>query len=219
MNSIVIFVKYPTPGLVKTRLGAQVGHRLAADLYRLFINQTFGLAQKVAPDAIYVAYEPEERRDDFRKLLPREFRHFPQAGRDLGQRMLNAFNYVLSQGNHKVLILGSDSPTLPVHIVKEAFGLLDASDLVLGPAEDGGYYLIGLKQVYREIFENIKWSSPEVLRNTLDRATHRGISYTLLPQWYDIDELKDLKRAANDDPNGEIKTYLLKHTEILKANP
>ncbi|MFQ5823728.1 MAG: TIGR04282 family arsenosugar biosynthesis glycosyltransferase [bacterium] len=215
MNSIVIFVKYPAPGKVKTRLGVQVGHRLAADLYQLFISQTFELAQNAAPDNIYVAYEPEKQLDELKKLIPLEFDYFPQHGKDLGKRMLNAFNYVLKQGSHKVIIMGSDSPTLPVQIVKDAFKRLDASDLVLGPAEDGGYYLIGIKKIHQDILENVQWSSSSVLQKTLEIALDLGLTYTLLPEWYDIDELENLQRAVNDDASGKIKTYLHQHTQIL----
>lgn len=214
----MIFVKYPAPGKVKTRLGAEIGNRLATDLYHLFIELTLDLGRRAAPDAIYIAYEPEERWNDFKRLIPSGFDCFPQHGKDLGQRMLNAFEHVLTQSPNKVIILGSDSPTLPVHIVKDAFKRLDASDLVLGPAEDGGYYLIGLKKVCTGIFENIQWSSASVLQNTVERASNMGITYSLLTEWYDVDELEDLKRAVNDDSSGKIKAYLQKHTQILTAN-
>jgi rSAM/selenodomain-associated transferase 1 len=217
MNSIVIFVKYPAPGKVKTRLGAQIGYRLAADLYHLFIDQTLEIARRAEADNIYIAYEPKERSDDFEKLVPDGFNCFPQHGQDLGQRMLNAFEYVLNQNSNKVIILGSDSPTLPVHIVKDAFTRLAAFDLVLGPAEDGGYYLIGVKRPYQGIFDNIEWSSPSVLQNTLERASELGIHYSLLPQWYDVDTLADLRRAVQDDSSKKIKSYLQKHPEILSA--
>lgn len=213
----MIFAKYPTPGKVKTRLGGQIGYRLAADLYHLFIEQTLELARRAAPDTIYLAYEPEERLDDFKKLIHDGLSYFAQHGKDLGQRMLNAFNYVLNQSSYKVIILGSDSPTLPVQIVKDAFKRLHASDLVLGPAEDGGYYLIGVKKVHKDIFKNIQWSSSSVLQKTIERASDVGLTCSILPEWYDVDELKNLERAAQDDPSGKIKTYLEKHPQILKA--
>ncbi|MFQ5753895.1 MAG: TIGR04282 family arsenosugar biosynthesis glycosyltransferase, partial [bacterium] len=166
MNSIVIFVKYPTPGKVKTRLGAQVGNVLAANLYRLFMEQTFTLVKKAAVSHVFVAYEPAELLDEFNKIIPPAFHHFPQIGENLGQRLIHAFEQVFSQHSDKVIILGSDSPTLPIEIVGKAFNRLKSFDLVLGPAEDGGYYLIGLKQPNKQLFENIQWSSTSVLQAT-----------------------------------------------------
>ena len=208
MNALVIFIKYPVAGAVKTRLGAQVGHDLAADLYRIFIEQTFELSRNSSAELVYVAYDPKVEFEKYHPLLPADFFHFPQNGDNLGHRMFNAFNLVFSQGARRVIILGSDSPTLPVKYLDDTFKSLNAVDLVLGPAEDGGYYLIGLKQLHKALFENIEWSSTAVLKSTLAQARSLSISHSLLPNLYDVDELETLKRAVKDDASGKIKACL-----------
>ncbi|MFQ5823850.1 MAG: TIGR04282 family arsenosugar biosynthesis glycosyltransferase [bacterium] len=215
MNSIIIFVKYPTPGKVKTRLGAEIGYQAAAELYHLFMALTFQLVQKAFSGNIFVACEPQERLEDIKFLLPEKFHCFPQEGRDLGQRILHSIQYVVNCGANKIVIIGSDSPTFPSHFIGDAFNRLDTRDLVLGPAQDGGYYLIGLKRAHRELFETIPWSSSEVLQTTTNRALEAGLTFSLLPEWYDVDGLNNLKRAANDDISGKIKAYLQKYTKTL----
>ncbi len=214
MKSIVIFIKYPTPGKVKTRLGAQVGLDLAANLYHIFIGKTFQLARNSVADQIFVAYDPEEQFNKYSQIIPSEFKHFPQKGDNLGSRLSNAFDYVFSQESNKVIVLGSDSPTLPTDFVNEAFNRLDGNDLVLGPAEDGGYYLIGLKLSHKGLFENIKWSSVSVLDTTVQRAKSLKLTRSLLPIWYDVDEVETLKRAAEHDTSGAIRSYLKMNSKI-----
>ena len=214
MKAIIIFAKYPTPGKVKTRLGAKVGNQVAAELYRLFLGLTFELVQKGFTENIFVACEPEERLDDFILLFPNKFNYFPQKCQDLGQRILHSIRYVLNRGANKIIIIGSDSPTLPSHIIGHAFNCLNAYDLVLGPAEDGGYYLIGLTKAHEELFVNMQWSSSSVLQTTMNCAFELGLTVSLLPEWYDVDELHNLERAAKDDFTGKIKTYLQKNTKI-----
>jgi len=214
MKSIVIFIKYPAPGKVKTRLGAEIGAELAARVYRLFLGLTFDLARGSSAHQFLVACEPAERLAEFRKIIPPAFIPFPQRGEDLGRRMHHAFEYAFSHDAHQVIVLGSDSPTLPSAFLDEAFVRLQSCDLVLGPAEDGGYYLIGLKTPKLELFENIKWSSEAVLHTTLQRARELKLRHYLLPTWYDVDDLKTLRRAARDDASGRIQSYLQAHSAI-----
>lgn len=208
MNSLVLFVKYPETRKVKTRLGAEVGFELAAELYKLFIKQTFGLAQNCAAQKVFVAFEPPDRRAQFCEFIPEEFAVFPQKGKTLGDRMFNSFEYAFAQEAKKVVILGSDSPTLAIENINSAFEKLNRSDLVLGPAEDGGYYLIGLNKAYRGLFEGIEWSSDSVLQSSIERAKKLQLSFELLPRWYDVDTKETLMRAANDDRSGMITTLL-----------
>lgn len=218
MNVLIIFVKLPTPGQVKTRLGKIIGNQEAAELYRLFIQETFAMARQLADCKIHVAFEPTQPGESFDDIIPGEFLHFPQQGKDLGERMCNAFRHGLTQAQ-KVVIIGSDSPTLPGDYIEQAFERLTHSDLVLGPAEDGGYYLIGMKELHVKLFDNIAWSSDAVFRTTLQRAKRLQLKVALLPAWYDVDDLDALLRAAEDDQNGKIRTYLDEHRIILNHNP
>ncbi|NIV92322.1 DUF2064 domain-containing protein [candidate division KSB1 bacterium] len=216
MSSLIVFVKYPEPGKVKTRLGADVGSKLAAELYRLFLRQTFELLRQSVADRVYVAYEPEELGHEFTNIIPEEFERFPQTGDDLGERLHNAFGYVFEQSGHKKAIaVGSDSPTLPRVYLDQAVSDLDYFDLVLGPAEDGGYYLIGLKEPCEDLFQDVHWSSSSVLKTTVAQASQIELAYHLLPPWYDVDDLQTLKRAARDDSSGRIAALLEERSDIL----
>lgn len=218
MTSIVIFIKYPAPGKVKTRLGAKIGYGLAAELYKIFMEQTFELAQSISCENMMVAFEPKERKKEIREMVPQEFQLFAQEGADLGQRLIQAFRTAFSHGMKRVIILGSDSPTLPGKFVSDAINYLRNEDLVLGPSEDGGYYLIALKQPHESLFENIEWSSDSVLQSTIKMANQLGLKFTLLPQWYDVDDLATLIRAAKDDESGRIEFLLEKHPKVLYRN-
>lgn len=215
MKALILFIKYPQAGKVKTRLGVEVGFELAAELYRLFIHQTFELVQNCSAQKVFVAFEPANRETEFHKFIPTKFSVFPQEGKNLGERMLNAFQYVFARGYKNVAILGSDSPTLPLKNIDEAFEKLSKSDLVLGPAEDGGYYLIGLTQAHPDLFDNIEWSSISVMQATIERAEKLQLQYKLLSVWYDIDTRESLMRAATEEKNGMIKSLLEKHPESL----
>ena len=215
MTALILFLKYPEPGKVKTRLGAELGFELAAKLYELFIKQTFELAQNCSAQQIFVAYEPLDRKDEFAEFVPKKFAIFPQEGKNLGERMLNAFKDAFARGYKNVAILGSDSPTLPLENIDDAFEKLSKSDLVLGPAEDGGYYLIGLNKAHCGLFENIEWSSDSVLQLTIESAKKLQLSYELLPSWYDVDNKETLIRAAKDEKNGMIKSLIEQHSEIV----
>ncbi|MFQ5601835.1 MAG: TIGR04282 family arsenosugar biosynthesis glycosyltransferase [bacterium] len=219
MKHIVIFVKYPQAGKVKTRLGAQIGHEHAAALYRIFIDKTFELVKQTSAYAASVAFTPEYLADKFHALIPPEFKAFPQIDGDLGVRMLKAMQAVQLSGAKKIVVLGSDSPTLPASFIDRAFDRLDLNDLVLGPAEDGGYYLVGVKKPHEVLFQNIEWSSPAVLQTTLQLAAENRLSCHLLPNWYDVDDIDTLKRAAADDERGDIQTYLNTYLDNTCKNP
>ncbi|MFQ5675492.1 MAG: TIGR04282 family arsenosugar biosynthesis glycosyltransferase [bacterium] len=204
----MIFVKYPEPGKVKTRLGSEIGFQEAASLYRLFMEQTFELAQRSSAEKKYVAFAPGDREASFSEIIPESFELVPQDGRTLGARMLNAFQCTFEAGADGTVILGSDSPTLPLQFLEAAFATLTKHDLVLGPAEDGGYYLIGMKEYHPGIFESIEWSSSSVLETTLRKAKESQLRTKLLKTWYDIDDKPTLVRAANDDRSGRIQAFL-----------
>lgn len=143
-NALVLYMKAPRPGTVKTRLTPRVSAGEAAKLYRAFILDTFHLAQGIAGASLFVAWTPEDGLAELRSALGNpDVEWTGQRGRDLGERLSNTFA-VLGDEWDKIVVLGGDSPLLPPAYVEEAFAALDRHDVVLGPAEDGGYYLIGL---------------------------------------------------------------------------
>jgi len=123
-----------------------------------------------------------------------------QKGSDLGEKMYNAIKWLFSKGYKKISLIGSDSPDLPLTFIIDAFDKLDSYKLIIGPSEDGGYYLIGMNKLYDSIFKDIKWGHDSVLKDTISNANAAGISYFLLPEWYDIDDLNSLDRWRSKIP-------------------
>jgi hypothetical protein len=121
----------------------------------------------------------------------------PQGPGDLGERLARAVGAAFVRGHRRVLVVGSDSPTLPSHLIAEALRRLEATDVVLGPAFDGGYYLLGLNRLEPALFRDVPWSGPEVLAVTAERARAAGLEVSLLPFWYDVDEPADLARLVS----------------------
>lgn len=186
-----VFLKYPAPGEVKTRLAEAIGDEKAAECYRNLAELT--LARTMAPTLyrriLYIS--PGERIPDFVRWLPDETFQ-PQRGETLGLRIADAIARLLSIGERAVII-GTDAPDISREHVAEAFAALDNSDLVLGPAHDGGYYLIGMKRSWPDLFEGIAWSTKDVLHETLRRASQLGLSFHLLPALHDIDTIEDYR--------------------------
>jgi hypothetical protein len=199
--ALLIFVKYPEPGKVKTRLATAIGAELAAQLYSEFIRATFSFAQPIEMAARFVTFAPAEKEQEFRELFPGPFQWFAQIdSADLGARIHHAIRHVQQVGCSHVLTIGTDSPSLPADYLEQAATALATHDLVLGPATDGGYYLIGLKSAPPlELFTGIAWSTERVLHQTLKRAEQLRMSVHLLPSWYDVDDLATLRRFCNEN--------------------
>ncbi len=139
-----------------------------------------------------------------------------QRGRDLGERMAAAFEDIFSRGARSVVIFGSDSPTLPPQYARRAFEVLAGADVVLGPAEDGGYYLIGCRQFSSELFRDVAWSTPSTFDQTLANARRIGYRAAVLEPWFDLDEWKDLRRIAGDADRGRP---IPRHLSAFCAQP
>ena len=198
-DGLVILAKYPRPGMVKTRLGATIGLDRAAQLYRAFLvdlRDRFDVAQHAGDYRLHWACAPDAA--SLAPLLGPRARGFTQQGSDLGERLFNACLEMRTLGYQRLVILGSDAPHLPASAVARAFALLNRYDAVLGPAEDGGYYLAGLhlRPEPPDLFRGIHMSTPGVLRDTLRRAATLGHSIALLEPAFDIDEAPELARLA-----------------------
>jgi len=206
--ALLIFVKYPEPGKVKTRLAATIGAELAAQLYQEFILQTFKLAQQSKIAKCFVTFSPAEKEQALQKIFPGPWQWFPQENSpDLGVRIQRAIQHVQQQGYSHVITIGTDSPSLPANYLDQAAAALWHHDLVLGPATDGGYYLIGLKNALPELFTGVDWSTEHVLNQTLQRAQQLQFSTQQLPVWYDVDDLATLRHFCDD---GSLPADLLK---------
>lgn len=205
-NALVLFMKAPRSGTVKTRLTPRVTMDEAADLYRAFILDTLNLARRTAAATLFVAWTPDDGRAELVSTLgDPDVNWLRQRGSDLGERLSNAFAAFRRDGWEKTVVLGGDSPLLPHSIVEEAFEALDRHDVVLGPADDGGYYLIGLSGPGRRrksddrcdrLFESIHWGTGRVLGQTRAAIRACGLSCHELPAWHDVDRPADLDRIA-----------------------
>lgn len=187
-------VKYPEPGKVKTRLAGDIGTEKAALICRQITERV--MKQTISGAGEYdrfVFYDPPERVNDFESWLPHE-RFICQTGGDVGERMDNAIRYLLECGAKKAVITGADIPDLANGIVMQAFEMLDHADVVVGPAYDGGYYLVGMKSPLPELFRNIPWSTKDVFTETVRTLKHLEKSCEVLPVLSDLDTIEELGR-------------------------
>jgi rSAM/selenodomain-associated transferase 1 len=201
MNRALITVsKKPEPGRTKTRLCPPLSGKQAAALYHSFLLDTLELMRQVEATQPILAYTPDEAEPFFRELVPDGFELTPQVGPDLGARLHAVLSGCVQNGYRQVAVMDGDSPTLPVEILRQAFDALDdpGIDVVFGPCEDGGYYLIGLKQPNAALFLDIPMSTPRVAEVTLRRAQKEGLRVFLLPRWYDVDVYADLQRLNEE---------------------
>jgi rSAM/selenodomain-associated transferase 1 len=185
-RAIVVMGKIPRPGEVKTRLGPA---ELAAELYRAFLLDVFALAR----EGLFACAGGTD--EEARALAPLSFRVIRQEGADLGARMEHARR---AANARRVVIIGSDSPMMPRERIDEAFVLLEQHRAVFGPADDGGYYLIGMTGACPELLEKMTWSNDQVMAETRRRAQEAGIPTAELPRGYDLDVPEDLARALAD---------------------
>jgi rSAM/selenodomain-associated transferase 1 len=193
MRQFGIFAKYWAPGEVKTRLAASIGAEAAARLHGAFVRTLLTRFAETG-DSRALAFAPPEKRAEFETVAAGAWRLEPQAAGDLGRRMQTYFEVAFAARAERVVLIGADSPTLPAAIVEDAFEQLESRPVVIGPARDGGYYLIGAAREPPPIFASIAWSQPTVLAETVARLQSARREYVLLPEWYDVDTLEDLVR-------------------------
>jgi uncharacterized protein len=196
---LAIVAKYPEPGQVKTRLGAAIGFVPAAALYRAFLADLAGRFTRSAQEHGYtVRWACAPGSGSLQEIVGRNALVHGQRGTDLADRLYHLAVDMRAIGVQRLVIMGSDSPHLAASLVQDAFGAIEPGRVVLGPAEDGGYYLIGFDFTagVPDFFRGIEMSTPRVLQETLARATALGFSARSLPATFDIDEVDDLARLA-----------------------
>ena len=188
-KALIIFAKNPEIGKVKTRLALTLGNEQALSIYKELLEQTVANTSSL-PFKKFVFYSDYIEQSD---IWPNEwYSKELQIGYDLGERMKNAFAALFEKGFTDVVIIGTDCPSLTQEIVCTAFHNLKDHDVVMGPAEDGGYYLLGIKKNQPSLFENIKWSTETVLKETIKKCGELNWNHYLLPVLNDVDEEKDL---------------------------
>ncbi len=196
-NALLVIAKRPAAGQTKTRLSPPLLPEQASDLYECFLRDTLDVARAVPDVSRLVHYAPDEAATYFAHLAP-DFGRRPQVGDSLGPRLDQVLTRCLAEGFQRAVIMDSDSPTLPASYVSQAFAALDQADVVLGPCEDGGYYLIGLKRPQSRLLRDVQMSTPHVLRATLALAQRDGLRVALLQSWYDVDTVQELGRLRAD---------------------
>ena len=189
-QAALLFVKYPRPGKVKTRLAKDIGNQKAADLYKQLAEQNF-LVTRACKDAdLIIMFDPPEDHVKVHQWLEGAECYIPQEGLGLGERLINAFKWAFNNGYSKVTVVGSDTLELTTTIIEQSFEALEEAGVVIGPAKDGGYYLIGLASMQPILFEGISWSTSEVLLQTKQIIRELGIKLKMLNLLEDLDEIK-----------------------------
>ncbi|MDI1261838.1 MAG: TIGR04282 family arsenosugar biosynthesis glycosyltransferase [bacterium] len=210
--AIGIICKAPRPGATKTRLAAVIGGDAAASASACFLRDVATCIEQIPPDLGrkgYGVYAPAGAAAELRNLLPRSFGLLLQSDANLGNVLYRATRELLDLGHDCVLLVNGDSPTLPSSFLSDAIERLrkPGDRMVLGPASDGGYYLIGLKHPHELLFSDIPWGTSSVARLTLERAKQSALDYELLPEWYDVDDAETFE-LLNEELTGKSTRFM-----------
>ena len=218
MNSSVVYIvaKAPRPGTAKTRLSPPLTPEQAARVAEAFLLDVLGLARQARALVVRAMCRDQSDLDHIRQLCGRHVEVLCQLEPGLSAALEECFIHGLADGFAKVAVLGGDSPTLPPGLIEQAFDALDSHDVVVGPTEDGGYYLLGARAAHPMLLRGMVWSTDRVFEDTMARARGAGLETAVLPPWYDVDTPEDLARIARDLESGP--SGLAPHTrDVLKA--
>ncbi|CAN5135663.1 TIGR04282 family arsenosugar biosynthesis glycosyltransferase [soil metagenome] len=212
--AILIMTKVPKPGMVKTRLRPFLSDDQCSELSKCFLTDTIDKCLMVTPNVI-VAYAAHGDEGSIFDLLPETVTCIKQNGKDLGERLVSAIDFAEANNCGPILVIGTDSPTIPLKAIRTAFRHLDSPEtqMVLCGTEDGGYCLLGLKKNVPAIFQDIPWSSERVYSTTLKRADQAGLTGIVeLLQWYDVDTPNDLRRLYDEVEGGAHVSAIVPNT-------
>jgi rSAM/selenodomain-associated transferase 1 len=219
---LILFVKYPERGKVKSRLAKHLTDTLAASLYENFVRDIIATLDRGSFNSRIYFYPPEKE-EEIKKLWGNNYQYKAQSGADLGCRMKNAFLAEFAAGFKLIVLIGSDCPDLPLDIIEESFKELEnTSGIVIGPSTDGGYYLIGFRKdaFCPDIFSGVEWGSPSVFAKTMNILQPKEHQLTILPKWRDIDrrdDLDDLIKRSMEKPFADSNTMkFLKENNLIK---
>lgn len=225
--AIVIMAKVPRPRHVKTRLRPILSDVQCAELSKCFLLDTVAKADKVSANVI-IAFTPDDGGDEVKALLFGKHAYIAQRGFELGERLESVIAEADKQGFGPLVVIGTDSPTLPASFIQSALGYLAANEngIAIGPTEDGGYYLIGLSQPHKGLLKSISWSTSRVFEQTIAKAKEiPGVNILELPRWYDIDEPADTTRLSTELENDESARtrapetfrWITSHRELVRS--
>ena len=205
-NSLIVFLRKPIKGQVKSRLAKEVGENKALEVYRWLLDVTFHAFKRLKfPVNLY--FDQSEGKGPY---WAENYLYHVQKGEDLGSRIVNSFSEQLKISG-KTVMIGSDCPEMNEKIITEAFKTLENQDLVLGPAKDGGIYLIGMKNLNMDLFNNIPWSGPFVFNRLKENASKLSMNYSVLQEMQDIDYFNDFLSWENKfEQFKEFKKYVIK---------
>jgi rSAM/selenodomain-associated transferase 1 len=194
MKAIILMTRLPKPGSTKTRLMPHLEPQQCAELHECFLKDYESCFKQIPQDiTIFIAYAPENESEDYLKPLPKQGIRFIQKGDSLGERMANCFLEVFSRGFTDAVLVGSDIPHIQPEVFLSAFDSLERQDLVIGPTYDGGYYLVGMKTLYVDVFTpDVKWGNLSVLESTFNKVNQLGLSLELLDKYRDLDTIEDV---------------------------
>jgi len=205
-NALVLFAKAPIAGEVKTRLQPEITPENSARLQEAMIKDSISLMSEINNVEKIIYFLPIEKKYVFEKFIDGLPFHLNcQNGIDLGKKMENSFHDLFNKGFFRVVVIGTDSPTLPKEYISKAFIDLNNADMVIGPSIDGGYYLIGFKEKVLPVFSPVEWGSNKVLLQTEELIKKHNLKLSLLPIHYDIDTIEDLR-------------YLKTHLKLLSRS-
>ena len=230
--ALAVMTKAPQPGRVKTRLVPPLTPEEAAELNKCFLRDTaaaissacsrrpVGDEGKTARSSPIAVYTPVGAESAYTDVLPADFSLLPQRGDKFGERLYLTIEDLFKCGFGSLCLIDSDSPTVPAENFEQAVELLSTSEdcVVLGPSDDGGYYLIGVKKPHRHLFEQIDWSTERVLNQTMQRATEIGIEVKLLSIGYDVDDDASLRRLCNELLTDTTSADIAPHTREFLAS-
>ena len=191
MRAIIVFVKNPELGKVKTRLAKSIGEEGALKVYKFLLNYTKSIVGNAGADKLYLFHHEEIIKSNKWSILNCENKL--QSSGDLGVKMENAFNYVFSKGYKSVVVVGSDCLEITSELIDKSFLELENYNSVIGPAKDGGYYLLGLNKMIPEIFQDMPWSKSNLLEETIKKLKLENLNYQLLPTLSDVDYIEDIE--------------------------
>ena len=215
-NNILLFVKYPKNGGVKTRLAKSIGDAAAVSLYKCFVEDILSSLQGLNAH-IWICYYPESAKDDMAVWLGSSYFYLLQKGGNLGKRMQHCFKSSFDKGFEKTIVLASDIPEISENIINNAFKSLEYKDAVIGPSYDGGYYLLGFnkKSYNTEIFDDISWGTNFVYEETLGKIESYKLRYSVLDKINDMDTIDDIRKFSIR--NGKDLSRGLKTERCIEA--
>ena len=207
-NALIIFVRYPEKGKVKTRLAKSLGDEFALSFYKTITENFISEIRDKTDFKVYIFYAGTLKRFKILEWLGEEFDYQEQSGLNLGERMADAFRKAFWDEFEKAVIIGTDIPDINIDSVRNSFKDLEDNDIVITPSHDGGYCLLGMKSFHPELFENIEWSSSLVFGSTLKKCSDKGLKVHVYAKLFDIDTEDDLIDWLSGEGDSEIKTKI-----------